>query len=257
MNLSLKILVLVLLGTLLTCDLPHEPGPMPGNIIDTEFVPGLNILGVLRADNVRGSSQFHIGRALTTEEIYAFDVDYIVNDALVRVIDQSTNIEYLFSHTQDSLEFGIYRDSTFAPIPGHQYDLEISAPGFPTLTATTLIPESPEIVENSLIADQSSVSFQLVSTLNTYEYQIYLICEKSIIEQKITSSGSLNQAVIFELQTEYGLPEFILISANDQYLTSYSNSAISFLPNTYHADGSTVTNGYGVFGSVAITSLEL
>jgi len=54
-----------------------------------------------------------------------------------------------------------------------------------------------------------------------------------------------------------GAPLHLSVTALDENLTRYGNSPISFIPNTYHPDGSTVAGGYGCFGSVSVTEFEL
>ena len=75
----MRILTLVVMLPALTwiasCDLPHQPGPMPAVIVETEFEPGLNILGILRADELKGTSFININRVLTTEEVYSDSIE--------------------------------------------------------------------------------------------------------------------------------------------------------------------------------------
>ena len=78
------------------CDLPHQPGPMPSEIVETEFEPGLNILGVLRADDQAGTSFINVNRALTTEEIYSDSIENFSPETdYVRVNVTNTGIEQL------------------------------------------------------------------------------------------------------------------------------------------------------------------
>ncbi len=78
-KITFAIFIVVLIGA--ACDLPTEPGPQPSTIIETDFEPGLNILGVLRLDDSTGTSFIHIEQACRTEEIYDEDFPLIIEDA--------------------------------------------------------------------------------------------------------------------------------------------------------------------------------
>ncbi|RKY52786.1 MAG: hypothetical protein DRP89_07135 [Candidatus Neomarinimicrobiota bacterium] len=109
-----------------SCDLPHHPGPMPNDIVVTEFEPGLNVFGVLRADNNPGTSFFHVERAMTTEEMYENE-EIFITSAFVQISDTITGQTTIFSPSPDTTEKGYYFNSTFTPLPEHHYELEIAA----------------------------------------------------------------------------------------------------------------------------------
>lgn len=241
-----------------TCDLPHQPGPMPTEIVETEFESGLNILGVLRADDQSGTSFININRALTTEEIYSDSIENLFPDVdFVKVNLVSSGNEYWFLEPEDSTDWGNYRDSTMVVLTGETYNLEISAPGFPILTGQTLIPQKPQLVINTLSVTANNISFQLQHHASAFEYKLYLIFNENTLEKVIKPSNEDIIEVDWSYDTGNGAPSFLVLSALDENLTRYGNSPISFIPNTYHPDGSTVDGGYGCFGSVAIVTIEL
>ncbi len=250
-----KIVFFILTSVFLsTCDLPHQPGPMPTDIVETEFEPGLNIMGVLRADNQTGSSFVNINRALTTEEIYSEGIENFSPDVdFVKVKSRKTGVENVFQAPEDSSDWGNYRDSTLDVIAGEVYDLEIQAHGFPTLTGTTQIPHTPQLVSNSLSMESGKINFQIQHMSSAHEYKIYLFFAASVIEKVVKpNSGSIID-VAWSFSASRGSPIYLGLTALDENLTRYGNSPISFIPNTYHPDGSTVTGGYGCFGSVAVS----
>lgn len=67
---------------MISCDLPLDPGPQPTTIIETEFVPGLNVLGILRTET--GQSYVRVERAYLTEEEEE-EFNPVISDALVRI----------------------------------------------------------------------------------------------------------------------------------------------------------------------------
>jgi len=258
MKYSLSILLLVSLVLFSGCDLPHQPGPMPTEIVETEFEPGLNILGVLRADDKAGASYISVNRALTTEEIYSDSIDNFSPDLdFVKVSPIDSSEEYLFSEAQDSTAQGTYRDSTLTVLAGETYELEIRAAGFPTLTGETIIPMKPLLMDNTLLMEPGKLSFTFRNDASAFEYKLYIIFSKTALEKVIQPGDQTTIDVVWVFDSEKGLPQYLMLSALDENLTRYGNSPISFIPNTYHQDGSTVSGGYGCFGSVAITMIEL
>ena len=252
------VLLFIIVLLVNACELPHQPGPMPKDIVETEFEPGLNILGVLRADDVMGSSFIVINRALTTEEIYS---EYIPNFSpevdFARVRSVRSGDDYFFSKGEDTTDWGNYLDTTLTIETGESYSLEIQAPGFPLLTANTRIPQKPEAVTGSISVEQDRVTFQLQHDPGAFEYKLYLLFPDKVLEKVVKPMNEEFIEIEWGFSSSNGSPVFLMLSALDENLTRYGNSPISFIPNTYHADGSTVDGGYGCFGSVAITIYEL
>ena len=252
------ILLVVFCFGLSACELPHQPGTMPTEIVATEFEPGLNILGVLRADGIRGTSFININRALTTEEIYGDTIENFspVTD-FVRVRSHSSGLDHEFILENDPSDWSDYRDTTLLVSPGDRFDLEISAPEYPVLTAQTQVPLTPELVENSLSISADRLSFQLQYDASAFEYKLFLIFADQILEKVVKPATDDIIPVEWSLSNESEAPLYLMLAALDENLTRYGNSPISFIPNTYHADASTVEGGYGCFGSVAVNVIEL
>ena len=255
MRTMIPLLALLLMSR---CDLPHQPGPMPTQIVETQFEPGLNILGVLRADDSPGSSFITINRALTTEEIYSDSIEnFSPGVDFIKLSSSSSGAEYYFLQSEDSLEEGTYRDSTLVVQTGESYALEIMAPGFPLLTAETTLPQKAQLVGNSLAVGPDRVDFTLLQDASIYEYKLYLIFAENALEKVIRPTDSGSTDVHWNYDPGLGSPLLLMIAALDENLTRYGNSPISFIPNTYHPDGSTVDGGYGCFGSVSIATFPL
>lgn len=258
MKFTLSVLILIAMFGLTACDLPHQPGPMPTEIVETDFEPGLNIMGVLRADDQSGSSFVNINRALTTEEIYSETIDDFSPEVdHVKVSSQGTGFEYLFQAPEDTSGWGYYRDSTLNVLPGEMYDLEIQAPGYPTLTGSTQIPHQPQLVSDPVSVVAGNISFQIQHNTTAYEYKLYLLFSEIALEKVVKPSTEAIIDVDWSFDGDLGSPFVLMLTALDENLTRYGNSPISFLPNTYHQDGTTVEGGYGCFGSVAIKMYPL
>ena len=252
------LIILIHPGIFTSCDLPHQPGPMPTEIVETEFEPGLNIMGVLRADDQSGTSFININRALTTEEIYSDSIpNFSPQIDYAKVSSIESGAEYQFLRSEDTSDWGNYMDTTLSAEAGVAYELEIKASGFPMLTGHTRVPAKPQIVANSLLVGANAVSFQLQHHASAYEYRLYLFFAESILEKDVHPSNGEIIDIAWSFGSDRGNPVYLQLIALDENLTRYGDSPISFIPNTYHPDGSTVEGGYGCFGSVAVTSLEL
>ncbi|MBU4446473.1 DUF4249 domain-containing protein [bacterium] len=251
----LLIMVLGLAGVS-TCDLPTQPGPMPKKIIDTEFEPGLNVFGVLRADDIPGSSFIHVEKAVTTEEMYE-GVDIFITDAWVQLTDSLTGFESVFISSPDTTEEGYYFNSGFNPQPGQHYFLEIISGDFPVLKGETTVPVKPALVPQSLSVTDKTVQFELLLTSDTYQYNIYLFFDGYYLEKQLSNESDGARFIRFDFSNRTEQPTGLVIIGYDRNLSVYLNSSPSFIPQTYHETVRTVENGYGCFGSLAVTLVSL
>ena len=251
--------ILVVTLMLMSCDLPFEPGPMPRDIIPTSYTPAMNILGVIRVDGNAGNSYVYIQRTMTTEEIYSFDIDPTVTQALVRIREEQGGLESqrFFSHSADTNARGMYRDSLFLPQSGKTYALHISAPEYPDISATTRVPVLPEIDSTRLILEDQHLEFTLRQDTSAFRYNLYLVFDTQILEREINGATTMDLPIHWNWEASLGTPLELTIAASDENLTRYGSTSTALLPNTYHDDGSTVGGGYGCFGSVAVQTFSL
>jgi hypothetical protein len=244
-----------------TCSLPHEPGPQPSEIVDTEFNPALNVLGILRLDGEPNSSYVYIERAYRYQELDDLGPDeafiLIISDATVHVQGLGDTTSYFFTYRLDSLRGEIYADSTFFPAAGETYTLTITHPDFPTLTDTTKVPEEPRIDESSLVVMGPLVDFDLLPSRNTYLYDIYLLSPNDSLHNRIPNPDSAPIPITLPTSAEVGDPLAVHIYGYDANLAEYLTSMIPLKPQTYQETVTTVTGGYGAFGSVSATELSV
>lgn len=247
--------ILLLIGfKYMSCDLPHQPGPMPNTLIQTELEVGLNIFGVLRADDQSGTSFIYVEKAVTTEEMYG-DVEVCINDASVSVQEMHTTDQDTFSLSPDTSWVGYYINPEFIPAPGEHYCLSVTAPDFPELTAETTIPNKPTI--DSLSIGENAISFDILPTSDTYLYKAFLSFSNDDIGKEIINDQSDQIPVKFEFSSDLGNPIAIRIIGYDQNLAEYLEASLSFLPQSFQETVRTVENGYGCFGSLAVTLILL
>lgn len=256
--------MLVLLGMALaipvkwqSCDLPWQPGPMPNTIIETEFIPGLNILGMVRLDDTTANSFVYVERAFATDEYEAWvDTLPIIKDAQVHISGSSDTTSYDFQY-YGNLSNHKYVNADFRPIAGETYHLTIIAPGLPELTASASVPHLPEIDTNSVQVSTTDLSFNLRTTDDAYLYDVYLLCENGQLLNRFTNDRTTVKELKFKLNNNCGAPLAIRIFSYDQNMASVSNATSSIIPQSFLETISTVEGGYGCFGAISVLSYIL
>ena len=254
-KITFAIFIVVLIGT--ACDLPYEPGPQPSTIIETDFEPGLNILGVLRLDDSTGTSFIHIEQACRTEEIYDEDFPLIIEDAETVVRGATDTTTYPFVFEADTLRPYTYTHPGFIPTAGEQYALTITHSTLDTLTATTVVPVKPYIDPTTLTISENTLSFDLLTTTDTYLYDIYLISPSDSLHYRFANQGEGLLPVAFNPTVGPGQTMTIHIYGYDANLAEYLTAVTTIKYQTYMETVTTVTGGYGVFGSVSVFKMEL
>lgn len=243
------------------CDLPTDPGPMPTDIIDTDFKPGLNILGVLRLDGITGTSFIRVERAYHIEETDTMEWDAyfspVVSNAEVIVQGATNKISYIFSFVDDSIRGDIYTNDNFSPLEGEQYSLTINSPELPELTATTSIPVKPSIDSTTLVVSDHSVSFDLLSTTDTDIYDVFLVFPNDTLHQRIVNNNDERISTHFSFSSVLGQAMWVEIYGFDANLAEYLTFTITIKPQIYQETVTTVTGGYGCFGAVSKTTIHL
>lgn len=238
-----------------SCDLPTEPGPMPTDIIATEFESKLNILGVLRYDRVEGSSFIRVEHTYRYEDVDEQNFSTVVDDAEVTV-QYSAGADYAFVFVTGSDLGEVYKSSRCLPGGGENYQLTITADGYPDVTASTTIPYPPVIDSTSLEVSTRNVSFELLSADDVGLYDLFLICENDTLDQRLVPSGENSMHVEFIVPYAAGEPVKAEIYGYDVNLSEYLISAITIKPQTYLETVTTVEGGYGCFGSLSKSVID-
>jgi len=240
---------------MVACSLPSQPGPQPTDIIPTEFIPGFNVLGVIRVDGTRGSSFIHVQRAFRVEEATE-TFSPVIKEATVSVLTENPDSSYFFTFRNDSLRGDIYANSDFRPVAGHEYRLTVTGAGLPVLSASTVTPALPVVDTTSLEISPRRVSFTIMTTPDTGLYEVYLICETTEYSQQRINHSEQSQEFLFPLP--HGeKPAKLEVYAYDSHLAEYLTAAITIKPQTYRETVTTVEGGYGCFGSVSKTVVWL
>ena len=234
------------------CDLPWEPGPMPTELIETEFEKGLNVFGLLRDDGISGSSFIRVERAIEVDEFNdTMSVD--IRNADVTIMHNASSAAYSFHFEEDTSRGNLFFNPYFTPVEGETYTLTVKAESFPTIFASATIPQRPGIQNSSF--SEKSFNFDLIMTEDTGMYEVYLFLEGGgAIYEKVINDGNQKKKLFLKIPDSYGSPYLLNIYGYDPKLTEYTNAAVTLRWNTYQEMVTTVEGGYGTFGAVTVFS---
>ena len=225
---------------------------MPTELIETEFEKGLNVFGLLRDDGMAGSSFIRVERAIEVDEFNdTMSVD--IRSADVTIMHNASSAAYSFQFEEDTSRGNLFFNPYFTPVEGETYTLEVKAESFPTIFASTTIPQRPGIQNSSF--SEKSYNFDLIMTEDTGMYEVYLFLEGGgAIYEKVINDGNQKKKLSLKISGSYGSSYLLNIYGYDPQLTEYTNAAVTLRWNTYQEMVTTVEGGYGTFGAVTVFS---
>ena len=225
---------------------------MPTELIETEFEKGLNVFGLLRDDGILGSSFIRVERAIEVDEFNdTMSVD--IRSADVTIMHNASSAAYSFQFEEDTSRGNLFFNPYFTPAEGETYTLTVKAESFPTIFASTTIPQRPGIQNSSF--SENFFNFDLIMTEDTGMYEVYLFLEGSgAVYEKVINDGNQKKKLSLKIPDSYGSPYLLNIYGYDPKLTEYTNAAVTLRWNTYQETVTTVEGGYGAFGAVTVFS---
>lgn len=235
-----------------SCSLPTDPGPQPNTIIDTQFEPGYNILGILRSDGNAGDSFLRVERVFKEQEL-TNEFSPVMKNVSVEITRRENSARYTFHQSQDSIRGIIYTNPDFQSQPGDEYSLTITGDSLPEVNGTTKIPERPAIDSASVEVTSGSVRFVLLPDSSIHLYDVYLFCENAPVSRRIRPVSREASAIRFDLTNATGEPIFMQVYGYEKNLARYLTAPVSIKPQTYRETVTTVSGGYGVFGAVSVS----
>ena len=247
-----KIFILILIA-LISCDLPQDPGPMPTEIIQSDYIPGLNIIGVLRNDGIPGSSFFRVERSWETEEA-TMEFIVTVENAMVTIASDSSVWDFTF--TIDSLRGEIYANPDFSPTEQVYYELIANAPGLPELTGEVTVPAVPAVDTSSILIENNIFQVSIAGQAEIEMYDIIVISDFNSITKRYLSNGDTLIAEM-NLSNLIGEPVGLAVYAYETNLAQYQTGTTTIKPQTYHEAVNTVAGGYGCFGAVSVFTFTI
>lgn len=250
----LFLIILITLGA--SCEkFFTDPGPQPNFVEKLQYTPMLNVLGVIRTDNEHGVSNSFVHVEYTTsvteeypDSLYIYDANVMVYSLDNEVIADSCFFQY--TSFDSVFDFQEYRSGIFRPKAGQKYLLKCQYPGYPTLTATTTVPEKPVLLTETIKTENNNFSFSIKRDTDAILYEVYLWIGDRAYQTKALRPEAGDISVTLEIGKFKPLRGWLLIYAYDKNMSNYLTSNITIKPNTYLPSFSTVENGYGCFGSL-------
>jgi len=232
-------------------------GPQPSFIEKEEYVSKLNVLGILRPGlKERYPLSFvHLEHSVPATEEYPEAIT--ITDGWVTVSHCKGNtvfdiVRFYYTDFNGIFTEREYRYEGFYPEPGATYKISCKKEGFPELTGETTVPNVPVIVNNSLSTSASVLSLTLARDPLAALYDVYLFAgEKEFFTRVFRpEEGDIDVSLQFVKGTEN--EGTVIIYAYDLNLSKYMTTTVIIKPNTYQPLYTTVTGGYGCFGSMNV-----
>lgn len=229
-------------------------GPQPNFIDDNKFVPGFNILGVLRPDSLGNlpMSMVHVERVLPA--IGNENDSLEVTDARImvyRILNDQAVDSTQFNYTKNDTLYAIYKPMVFRPKAGERYCIKCSNSYLPILTSETVIPDIPVIVDDDVNVSQGSITFSIQNNSSASMYDAYLYIGDRQFTYRVMQPENENTQVVIYYSGIISSDAKLVIYAYDKNLTKYFTAPNVFIkPNTYRPPFNNVENGYGCFGSM-------
>jgi hypothetical protein len=237
--------------------------PLQPKLENKEFVPGLNILGILNPDSTGpyNNSFVHLEQILPAVGDTLSEIE--VNDGLVEILKidpvtaDSLNL-FSRSNPENLFQKDDYRpDSLFKPREGEVFLVRCTAAGLPVLTAITRIPMKPVIPQSGILISPQKINFKVLTDSSCHLLDVYLICVKNTLFKRIIPDPVKGVEISFSMGTNLQATELVICAYDRNLASYYTNSNISLNFNKYKRAYSLVENGYGVAGAVNVLRRKL
>jgi hypothetical protein len=225
--------------------------PMQPENINAEYQPGLNVFGIIKA----GPSMDTINHFFEVHRImHVFDTTATmkVDEATIELTRHrigNPSVDYLLR----SIANGRYTSPFITAEAGDYWEYQCIYDTF-LITATTRVPNQPQLIEGSLYFAENKLHFTLESDTTAFMYDIYYLSSNDFVHQRKIPQYPEATEVSLEIKTapfeQGGLLYVIAYDAN--YERYHTTANTFFKPNAYRPRFSTVNGGYGCFGSAHI-----
>lgn len=224
---------------------------------------GLNVFGMLRPDSVYSynKSFVYVNRLMPVMEPAGFN---ILKDADVR-IERIVNDELAETVRFPLVPSGSFFADTmyrpimyFSPQPGDHYRMVCRYQELPDAVGETTFPPEPLIKENSLSVNGRVVSFTLVADSLIGMVDVYRLTGQSYVPlMRLIPSAVMDTDVKLNLGMDPDSVRLALYSYDQNMAVYNGNSNISLNFNKFRTTITTLESGYGVFGAMNFTIIDL
>ena len=222
--------------------------PIQPTNINSVYVPGLNVFGVLKAGAIMDTLN-HFFEVHYIQHVFDTTSNININDAEITLTNDTNN--YILNSKD-----GLYYHLGIVPIPGQVWNYTCIYDTF-EVTSQTIIPNMPVVRRSSIEMNHGNIKFTIDYDASAFLYDVYFIDENSLVTKRIVPEYTNDIEVKLDIEyDESSEIKLIYVIAYDQKYEQYvTTSNIFFKPNAYRPRFTTVDGGYGCFGS--LTSLEI
>jgi hypothetical protein len=219
------------------------------NISYDDFLPGLNVFGVLcygpSLDSV--NHHFEVQRMMFVRE----NIDSSeISDAKIQLVRKTLQNE-VFEYTLDTIDAGIYANPEIVTAPGDEWSFRCTYDTF-SVVSQCVIPNVP-VVTSLKITNNHNLNVVLAADTSSYLYYLYLVGNEDVVASKIIPQrGYVTETALLADWDLSNSSSVLFIFACDKNLeTYYTTSNTFFKPNAFREPYTTVDGGYGTFGAMS------
>jgi hypothetical protein len=226
------------------------------DISKEDILPGLNVYGILKT----GPTLDTLNHYFEVQQILfiwdSFDSICVdrANVVLTRKPFRGESEQYTLNCERDCAYF----NENIKTAPGDNWQYVCSYDTF-EVTASCVIPNEPKV--SKLLVDNGSntIGFSVLSDSSAFMYDIYILsAEDYYTEKKIPTKGVDTEFSINLHWNVAGKTIMMLVFAYDENLEKYYTTSNTFFkPNAYRPYFSTVDGGFGTFGAVSSSYLQI
>ncbi len=226
------------------------------DISKEDIQPGLNVYGILKS----GPSFDTLNHYFEIQQIkFVWDsFDSICVDQAEVVLTRHPFAGNVEQYTLSCQQNCAYINEDIVTAPGDCWQYVCDYDTF-TVTASCIIPNQP-VVSNVVVSNESnSIELSVLSDSTAFMYDVYILSGNDYyIEKKIPTNGVDTEFSISPQWSVADKPIAIFVFAYDQNLEKYYTTSNTFFkPNAYRPYFTTVDGGFGTFGAVSSTCLQL
>ncbi len=237
--------------------------PQQPEFEENTFEEGLNILAIIRPDT---TGPYNRSFAYLQEISHALgEQDF----SLVKGVEV-TLVDHTDPDSPDSLIFPLvpadefFRDTlyrpteTFTPVPGTRYSILCRHPELPAAVGSAVFPPPPVIREGSLVYASQMVHLEvepdpLIKLIDLY----YSSDQHSGMLGRFVPNDSVPLLIEAVLPADITHTKLTLYAYDANLANYYANSNISLNFNKYRTTISTLESGFGVFGGLNFTFVNI
>jgi hypothetical protein len=119
------------------------------------------------------------------------------------------------------------------------------------------VPEVPALSADSVTVGGNMVSFRQQTAADVFLYDIYLLSSTDSLYTRFVNHDGMTVPVALPNTAPPTESLDIHVYGYDANLAEYLTTTITLKPQTYQETVTTVTGGYGVFGSVSVARVTV